>query len=378
METIINSLKNTVEHIQALHETFANGGNFHDHEVHDFNLYQENLTRLNEKLTLLNYGEQLYAEKGRQMILSDFFEYVFFGRVYYSLKKDVAERGNFIASILSFVNLLMSFETITVSDDLRIQYLRNLVNYIPEIANEPHFNELLEFRGKIGLPRNESDANPQLDKYFDSLLPKTAGGLWHELLVYIFLLRNDCGYIIPLLLSQRLIGLKDNIVPPDFLLLSREKRLYGIEVGIGKEVIQSSTFVLRTAIPTATVDTLNSRTDRCPICHRWIQFCPHVIDTYSDISLDITSEEVRCLSHCTKYSQDEITSGICPYTKYKRNRIGQTHTHHDFANGYHYHYQCVLNNVNPDKRAEIINARDVTALKTHYPYYAGLEGLLNY
>jgi hypothetical protein len=172
--------------------------------------------------------------------------------------------------------------------------------------------------------------------------------------------------------------LRDNIVPPDFLLLSKDKRLYGIEVGIGKEVIQSSIFAIRTAIPTATVDTLNSRTDRCPICKKWIGFCPYVIDTYSDTNFEIDKTEVKCLESCNKFTREEIVNGNCPYSKYARKRINQSHSHHDFATGYHYHYQCVLQSVTPEKRIEIIDAEDSTAIKTHYPYYAGLEGLLNY
>jgi hypothetical protein len=35
----------------------------------------------------------------------------------------------------------------------------------------------------------------------------------------------------------------------------------------------------------------------------------------------------------------------------------------------------VLENVTPAKRIEIIAAEDTPAIKTHYPYYSGLEEL---
>jgi len=212
------------------------------------------------------------------------------------------------------------------------------------------------------------------------MLPKTAGGLWHELLVFVFLLRNDAGYIIPLLLAQRLIGLERNIIPPDFLIITHDKRLYGIEVGTKKE-IQSGSFSLQTSIPTATINTINSRaSDRCPICHRWLQFCDFVIDKYSDFDTEISKPEVRCLEECTLYSKQDIAEGVCPYTKYSRN-LARTrpYAQHPYVNKrktLHYHYRCVLDNVPQNTRNVIIQANDSIALKTHYPYYPGLEELI--
>ena len=376
MDTIIDKLGKTLLHINTLNNTFKVETNFSESNHLDHEIYIDNLNRLQESLHELNYEGLLYSCRGRQMILSDFFEYIFFGRVCYSLDEQ-EDRGYFIRAVLSFVNMLMCFESLTVSDDLRVLYLKKLGQEIPEILSEPSYNDLLNFRGKVGLTDRESDADSRLNDYFDTLLPKTAGGLWHELLSYIFLLRNNVGYIIPLLLSQKLVGLSDHIVPPDFLILSREKRLYGIEVGGFKER-QSSNFVLRTAIPTASIDTRNSRTDRCPICHKWINFCPYVINSYSDVNHEIENIEVRCLRVCDIYNHQDIANGICPYTKYNRNRIGAEHGNHEYANGLHYHYQCVLSHVPEEKKNQIVIAEDQFALKTHYPYYSGLEGLINY
>ncbi len=43
----------------------------------------------------------------------------------------------------------------------------------------------------------------------------------------------------------------------------------------------------------------------------------------------------------------------------------------------HYHYKCVLDNLDTAIRTELVDAQDSVALKTHYPYYSGLEELID-
>lgn len=376
MKGIFKSMKNAINHLEVVQEIFCDERNFKDEEKSDYTIYKQNEKMLIEDLNNLALSDQLYSRKGRQMILADFLEYIFLGRGYYSIKSKV-DRENFIKAILHFVNLLMCYEAMTVSYNLRRKFLDKLGEKIREIQEEEYYGELRDFTKKIGLKKDETDAPYYLDRYFDSLLPKTAGGLWHELLVFIFLLRNNTGYIVPLLLNQRLMSLNRSIVPPDFLVITEDKRIYGIEVGTKKE-IQSGSFSLQTAIPTATIDTINSRTsDRCPICKRWIPFCNYVIKNYSNLDKEIVKSEVRCLEDCDLYSKEEISQGKCPYVKYSRNRTKkQEFTHHDYANRLHYHYKCVLENVSSRIRNKMIVANDVIALKTHYPYYSGLEELM--
>ncbi|HQH43140.1 MAG TPA: hypothetical protein P5124_02365 [Syntrophorhabdaceae bacterium] len=377
MDNLYKKMNDALKHLQAFHDVFKVEKNFTETEINDYKIYKYNLDKITKIIEDLDFDSQLYSQKGRQMILADLFEYILLGRGYYSIQtKD--DKENFVRLILHFVNLLMSYETLTVSDNLREKVLEKLKKEIPEITLEEKFPELKGFKGKIGLKEGESEAPKELNKYFDSLLPKTAGGLWHELLVYVFLLRSNVGYIIPLLLSQRLLGFKRNIIPPDFLIITYDKNLYGVEVGTKKE-IQSGAFSLQTTIPTATIDTINSRTsDRCPICERWIPFCEFVIDNYSNFSNEIKKTEIRCLEDCNIHEKDDIAAGKCPYTKYSRKKV-QTllHTHHGYANGLHYHYRCVLENVDQKvKKEEIVAAKDKIALKTHYPYYSGLEELM--
>lgn len=376
MEDLFEKMRKAIEHLESLHEVFTNEASFNTEDKADYKIYKHNEGKLIEGLSKLNLSSQLYNEKGRQMILADLWEYIFLGRGYYSLKTTV-DKQRFIKAILRFANMLMTYEAITVSDSLRRNVLEKLGSKIPEIKDENYYEELKDFTGKVGLPQRESDAPKYLNRYFDSLLPKTAGGLWHELLVYIFLLRNDIGYIVPMLLSQRLISKSGHIIPPDFLIITTDRSVYGVEVGTKKE-IQSGSFSLQTKIPTATIDTENSRvSDRCPICKRWIPFCDYVIDNYSDFDKAIREAEVRCLDKCNIFSKEAIASGQCPYTKYSRRRVPTlTHTHHDYATGLHYHYQCILGKVPKTTKNVIIDAEDAVALKTHYPYYSGLEALI--
>ena len=375
MKQLLKRLADSTKHLEALHKIFVNKNNYDKADLDTFDIYIENDRNLSGVLRDLQLYEELYSIDSRQMILSDLYEYIFFARGFYGLNS-TDEKEKFVKAILTFVNLLMCYESITVSSKLRKRVLIELGKAIPIVEKEEYFTELKRFKENIGLPKGETQAPIYLQRYFDKMLPKTAGGLWHELLVFIFILRSGYGYIVPLLLAQRLLGKENNLVPPDFLLITYDKHVYGIEVGIKKE-IQSGSFSLKTAIPTATVDTINSRnSDRCPACKRWIQFCPFVIKKYSDFSYNLKKIKVKCLDECDEFSRKEILSGKCKYTKYSRNKAKTLkHTHHDYADGLHYHYRCVLANVQNTMKVQIMKAEDNVAIKTHFPYYAGLEDL---
>ncbi len=379
MKDRYNNVKKSIDHILSLHTLFSSRKNYVlPNEQVDYDLYNENYQKLTQVFNQIGFFNQLYNQSDRQMVLADIIEYIFLGRGFYSMgtkRGNNQNKFNFIKGVIYFVNILMCYETITIDIGKRKRYLEILSKNIPEILHEYFYNELMAFQDPIGIPGSAAPA--YLNKYFDKLLPKTAGGLWHELLVYIFLLRNNIGYIIPLLLHQKLYSLTDHLVPPDFLILSQDKRIYGIEVGIKKE-IQSGSFSLKTAIPTATVDTINSRnSDRCPYCLKWIAFCPFVIENYSDSEYNIGKIKVNCLQDCNIFNKQQISKGECKYSKYSRNRAETLfHTHHPYSDGKHYHYQCVLKGVSNRMKNIIINSEDTTAIKTHYPYYSGLEELM--
>lgn len=364
-----------LRHLEILNEIFGDKRSFEC--LLDWQLYTENYEKLTHIMKDVDFYNQLYDQKGRQMILADLIEYIFLGRGYYFATKNRDKIKELLRILLYLVNLLMCYETITVEENLRRKFLKKLSANINSIDNEELFDTLHNFKGKVGLPEKDSDADKTLNRYFDTMLPKTAGGLWHELLVFAFLIRHDLGYVVPLLLSQRLMSGSETIVPPDFLLITRDKNTYGIEVGMKKE-IQSGSFSLITGVPTATIDTINSRSsDRCPICKKWIMFCDQIVDDFSDLDKQIgLKAEIRCLEKCRKFTEKEIIGGKCPYTKYSRARAKTLkYTHHQFADGLHYHYQCVLTKLPKEKSKILKESKDIKAIKTHYPYYAGLEML---
>lgn len=378
MNEFFEKVELSVKHVKALHNFFSNPENYIiPLEQKDLDIYQLNLAELINSFAEIEAFTQLYNQNDRQHILADLFEYILLGRAFYSMgtsRRSDENKQLFTNGILHFVNLLMCFESITVNIERRNKLLDYLSSEITNISDEEGFESLREYTSEVGLPG--SNEGREIGKYFDKLLPKTAGGLWHELLVYIFIIRSDLGYVLPLLLHQKIYSKSDHIIPPDFLIITKDKRIYGIEVGIKKE-IQSGSFSLKTAIPTATIDTINSRnSDRCPICKKWINFCPYVIENYSNFDVVIERIEVKCLRSCNKFTPEQILNGECNYTKYSRSQASSlAHTLHQFADTKHYHYSCVLENVEPDKRTEIIAAEDNKAIKTHYPYYSGLEEL---
>jgi hypothetical protein len=374
-----------VKHLKTLNQIFLDSSNFS--ERIDWQIHNDNYRKLSEIISSpdIELFNQLYSADDRQMILADIIEYIFFARGYYAITSGCPEakkqkKQQFIRMILHFVNILMDYEAMTVDEKLRKAFLKKLRENVPIVKKEELFDTLAALKGTVGLPLGESaqEEVKKLNKYFDKMLPKTAGGLWHELLVFVFLIRHNLGFIVPLVLNQRLLSGTGTLVPPDFLIIAKDKHIYGIEVGTKKE-IQSGSFSLSTNIPTATIDTENSRSsDRCPICKRWIPFCDKVINEFSDIDKQIPlSPKVNCLEECKIHSKEDISKGKCPYTKYARSEAKSLkYTHIKYADGLHYHYRCVLSKLSPSKQKLLIKAKDTTALKTHYPYYSGLESLL--
>jgi len=381
MNELLNKIELAIKHLKTLDTLFTEKASYvFPKEKDDYELYKYNKDELIKEFNLISAFEEVYSKKNRQMKLADIFEYIFLGRCFYAMgtkKSDASKKEKFLKGLLHFINLLMCYESITINVERRNKFLDKLVENIPSILNEENYKILRNYKGTVGLPSKDPNLK-KLNDYFDELLPKTAGGLWHELIVYCFLLRNNLGYILPLLLHQKIYSRNDHLVPPDYLIITKDKRIYGIEVGSKKE-IQSGSFSLKTAIPTATIDTINSRSsDRCPICKNWINFCPYVIEKYSNFKDNITDIEIRCLLKCDLFNENEIVNGICIYSKYQRKQAKKlVHTQHDYSDGKHYHYKCVLNEVSKEKKNQIIQAKDEIAIKTHMPYYQGLENLFN-
>jgi len=366
MQVLADKLILLGKYLRKLDETFKRRLNYTD--TKDYNIYSENIRRFEELINSKEYkyenlkinavserrkeytsfADEIYHQAGRQMKLADIIEYIFFSRgIYFLFQGDRFKEDRikiFLEIILRFVNLLMTYETLTIDSQLRTSLLNNL-NLI--IREDYGFEELEAWHENVGLPKNQEPENSP-NEYFDSILPKTAGGLWHEMLVFAFILKYDLGYIFPLFINQKPISLNQKLSPPDLILLHKKTyRYYGIEIGNLKER-QSGGFMAPSGIPVIPIDTLNARiSDRCPICKKWIGICPKVIKDFSNIERLSVINEVRCFLDCEIFSLEEKVTGQCPYMKFSKKSTQLYGIRAFFLNGHHYHYRCCIEQ-NPD------------------------------
>src|SRR5271157_1565254 len=118
MQKLLERLTQSVKHLNVLHRTFSTKRNFAEVDQNDFQIYEENSAELEKTLAEMKLYDEIYSEDDRQMILADLFEYILLGRGIYAMTS-VDSKQKFVKSILLFVNLLMCFESITVSTRLR-------------------------------------------------------------------------------------------------------------------------------------------------------------------------------------------------------------------------------------------------------------------
>jgi hypothetical protein len=160
----------------------------------------------------------------------------------------------------------------------------------------------------------------------DAVLPKSRG-LAIEFLIYLYLVHRRFGFVVPLLLHQRLITGKGSIAPPDFLVLKRDGRVFGVEVGYWKEG-QSNEFVTAASLPTISAELDEDQPFRCPKCKQWITYCNQVIESYSR---GTSSPNPLVCSECKYFDggncADILFFGTVPEVE---------------AGDRRYHYQCVV------------------------------------
>jgi hypothetical protein len=382
MKSLFEKLNLLSTHLTVLDKTFRKKSNYSTEN--DYKIYKENVNEFerlvkNDKLKYnimkvddsdegekihYSFAEEIYSQNDRQMKLADALEYLLFSRgVYYLFQSNRFQKervSKFIELNLRFVNMLMIYETLTVDQKLRKALLSKLKPYI---KNERGFSRLSKWKDVVGFPvtdkRYKKNA-PNL--YFDSLLPKTAGGLWHEILVYCFILKYDIGYIFPMLLTQKPISLRNKLSPPDLIVLHHKTlRYYGIEIGNLKER-QSGGFMAPSGIPVIPIDTRNARmSDRCPSCGKWIGICTKVIMEFSETEVDISrpANEIRCLTDCELFSLRDKIDGKCPYMKFKHKK--QNRWNYKFADNKHHHYKCCLS-INSNVRSQITKSKNFKQL----------------
>lgn len=425
MEILLRKLQKSIRHLQILDKIFREES---FPEKKEYLTAQQNIKSLSKKGDPVSFVDELYVGGkkgrgpkgyGRQMILSDIFEYIFNGRGYYFAARSNKNKKIYIKIILNFINQLMILDSLTVNYKLRAKALEKLRkslgrDFFKENQFELEHQGLLLLNKDLGFDTvdetvpenivlkldpsgrmNEKSARKRLNEYYDSLLPKTGGGLWNELIVYLYLLRINAGYILPLLLNQRILSLtKQPLKPPDFLVIKYDGNFVGVEVGGGKE-IQSGDFSSTTGIQMVTTENTNIP-PRCPVCGKWILFCKKVINDYSDINLNPLlhiKEHIRCPHECDLFPYEAILDGKCPYVQYLgETSLKTTRQKIKFSSKYHYHYKCVLKA--KDKKAldlvekqrqrfkrfrdsnkseESPPQKKINCLVSNYPYVRGLS-----
>ena len=412
MDIFYDALKKSVEHLSIIDKVLSNE-NHPNKEVYleiKKKISELNIREPDSLITDLLYvgGKKGSGAKGyhRQMILNDIIEYILLGRGYYYVNDDPHRKKTFIELILNVINLLMIMDSLTVQPTLRKKVLDELkslgTSFFKEKDMELLHTALSSYAGDLGfdtddanLPKSITDiltpivkpesAKKKLNDYYDSLLPKTGSGLWNELIVFFYLLRRTSVFIIPLLLTQRILSKDKMLKPPDYLVIDTSKQLYGIEVGGGKEA-QSSNFASDTGSKMLTTENTNVP-PRCPICGEWILFCQKVISDCCDIEnnpLLRINKEIRCAHECNIFSYDDVLDGKCPYIQY-HGEVSKTTAQKSkqkikFKSPYHYHYSCIkkINDktaIEKIKKQHDTKSKKITVLKADYPYVSGISNL---
>lgn len=296
----------------------------------------------------------------RGMMLSDILTYSILGRGFYSATISSDHRKAFIKIVMRIVNKLLLQENISTNPPLRRGLLEtvsrlSLQNFFEDERQRIRFEALLGYDGEIIWGQVGTD----FYKTMDSHLPKSRG-LAIELMTYLYLIHKNFGFIVPLLIHQRLLTATRNIAPPDFLIIKPDGRVFGIEVGYLKEG-QSTEFVTRTSIPTVASELDQDQPFRCPECNRWIAYCKRIINSYSEgVS---QTEPVQC-SDCENFTNGSC-SDIIFYGKNPTTNTGNRR----------YHYRCIR-----DKEwVQGLSDRDVlnNHLQVWYPTASRIDSLIS-
>jgi hypothetical protein len=366
MKKLLDSLSLSVKHLSILDGVFRR--NYPPYATELSKL--ESLSLFDELRKEIYVGGKKRGSYNRQMILGDILQYIYTGRGYYFAVKGDEESKSFISIILHTCNLLILMEDISVEVDLRNTMLDALKkevgsHFFEDNHQKQLFDELRSYNGRI-----TPNEGREYENVVDSMLPKRVGVI-PELLVYVYLIRKNYGYVVSLLHSQRLIGNQDYVAPPDFLLLRAKGEIFGIEVGKSKEE-QISKFSTITSIPvfTAGIGSFDQpQPYRCGKCLKWIIYCDEVIKLCSE-NKEPEGEYIDC-SKCSIYKGDigEALSK-CPYIVYH----GRSSDFYGNIRELRYHYHCVKDD--PEVKLVLVRAR-TPKLIAPLPWVTGIKHLKN-
>ena len=164
-----------------------------------------------------------------------------------------------------------------------------------------------------------------------------------------------------MLQAQRLLGKREYVVPPDFLLLRSKGEAFGLEVGAGKES-QISSFSTVTSIPVFTVgigSLWQPQPFRCGKCQKWIIYCDEVID-HCATNIDGNKEKLVC-ANCEKFDNSNCKAIIYH---------GRATDHSGEVKDLRYHYECVRND---PVVIDVLRRARSPKLIAPFPWVSGLE-----
>lgn len=320
MDKVLKRLKASVNHLHAVDEFFA----ANDPEYLSF---REKLNALGEAYESFSTS-MYYGGYGRQMILGDLLAYILMSRgSLWGYKKK--NRSNYIKIILYTINQLLQQEHVTWFQDIRKKFQENMekekIDFFIEDSEYAKFYKKCKAYQK---PLSYKGETKPLYFAVDSLLPKSVGSVI-ELVVYLYLIRHDFGHVIPLQLHQRLLSNNGHIIAPNFLII-KNKKIYGIEVKQARGAVPSHifSFMSETSIPVIVATIPNTVPLRCYECNKWILYCGHIIERFSDMSEEIREIKVSCVD-CEQFEDCKNIIYYGPLDSEKKE--------------YHYHYACVKN-----------------------------------
>jgi len=345
MDLPISRLDSCVRHLKTVDEFFSTNDP----------LYKYYVSKLHKIQSYDSFARSIYSgDFGRGMQLSDLLTYVLVSRgTIWGMDKD--KRSDYLRILITTVNQLLIQEHVTYFPKLRAEFLEFLEKRKIDFYIEGE--KYAEYYKKA--KRSDKALTYSDDRYtywsIDHLLPKSVG-LSIELVVFLYLLRSLSGYVIPLLLEQRLLGNPEHLVSPDFLVVQRG-RVFGVEVEQGGKtgkVRQSNTFMQETGIPILTASVPTTFPLRCKVCNKWILFCDNIIDNFCNLKYKIDSSWISCDS--------------CNQVVY----FGRLEKGGD---EYHYHFDCVKKEQYVKEKLADKDQRE-KRLIAYFPHVEGLERLV--
>jgi hypothetical protein len=303
----------------------------------------------------------------RQLALFDFSYYAVVGRPWWVANEFADGKADYIKFLLYFINLLCIQEHLASTNQrFRVKLLRHmedagLKDFFQDSVDRAAYKHCKKNKRFIKANRKDPDY-----VVVDGLLPKSIGNVI-EMIVYVTLLQSELGFPVLLQLQQRLMMKKAKIVAPDLILIRRDGKVFGIEIGHGtgqfslrdSKIRQMNEFVSETKLPLLTA--IVTLPFRCPACNQWILFCDQVIEEFALSKVAGGGRCRECVT-CPRFNDGKCADIIY----YGRLRKG--------GQKLRYHLRCVKKS-RYVKRVIAGTNRGNDPLLSYYPHFHGLEGL---